>query len=129
MTDINQKTGVKNTLFEERRKHLAHLTDQELYTRFWELAEKIVDPLVEAGKIYTTPAIERSVLLRMGFSSLEAQAIVNRVVEHGLIPHGAGNVVWKISQKFDISVRDAGLALMEDKYWEEAVNLFEGVAS
>ena len=129
MTDTNKQDTVKDSLFEERRKHLVRLSDEELYTYFWKLAEKIVDPLVEAGKIYTTPAIERSVLLRMGFSSLEAQAIVNGVMEHNLIPHGAGNVVWRLSDKLGLSVRDAGLALTEGKYWEDAVILFEEVAS
>ena len=31
--------------FQERRKHLANLTEEELEQRFWELAEKIVDPI------------------------------------------------------------------------------------
>ena len=33
--------------FQERRKHLANLTEEELEARFWELTEKIVDPLIE----------------------------------------------------------------------------------
>ncbi|HZK41484.1 MAG TPA: ornithine aminomutase subunit alpha [Clostridia bacterium] len=115
--------------FEERRKHLAHMSDEELYNYFWELAGKIVDPLVQAGKIYTTPAIERSVLLRMGFSSLEAQALVQGVLEHQLLPHGAGNLVWKLSEALDLGVREAGLELIEGKHWDEAVKLFEGVTS
>lgn len=115
--------------FEERRKHLAPMSDEELYRYFWELAGKIVDPLVEAGKIYTTPAIERSVLLRMGFSSLEAQAIVNGIMERQLLPHGAGNLVWRLSEKLDLGVREAGLELIEGRHWDEAVKLFEEVTS
>ena len=30
--------------FAERRKHLASLSDQELYERFWSLTEQVVDP-------------------------------------------------------------------------------------
>ena len=30
--------------FETRRSHLKNLTDEELKNKFWELAEKIVDP-------------------------------------------------------------------------------------
>ena len=113
--------------FEERRKHLAELSDQALYDYFWQLADQIVDPLVEAGKIYTTPAIERSVLLRMGFSSLEAQAIVGGVMEHGLMPHGAGHLVWRLSQRLGLGIRETGLALAEGRHWEEAASLFEEV--
>ncbi len=61
--------------FEERRGHLKNLTDDELKGRFWELAEEIVEPLVDLAKKNTTPSIERSVLLRMGFSSIEAKAL------------------------------------------------------
>ena len=33
--------------FQERRKHIANLTDEELYERFWQLTEQVVDPLLE----------------------------------------------------------------------------------
>ena len=41
--------------FEVRRQHIANLTDEELYQRFWELTDKVVDPLLELGKKNTTP--------------------------------------------------------------------------
>lgn len=115
--------------FEDRRQHLAHLTDEELYERFWELAGKIVDPLVEAGKIYTSPAIERSVLLRMGFSSLEAQAIVTGAIERQLLPHGAGHLVWRLSEALGQGIRETGLDLVEGRHWDVAVKLFEEVVA
>lgn len=115
--------------FDERRAHLAAMSDEELYEYFWKLAEKIVDPLVEAGRVYTTPAIERSVLLRMGFSSLEAQAIVQGMVERRLIPHGAGHVIWRLSEQLGEGIRETGLGLVDGKYWEDAVRLFEEVRS
>ena len=62
--------------FAERRKHIANLTDQELYDRFWALTEQVVAPLLELGRRNTTPSVERAVLLRMGISSLETQKIV-----------------------------------------------------
>ena len=83
----------RNDDFEERRKHLASLSDEQLEQRFWELANKLVDPLLEMGYEYTSPSVERSVLLRMGFSSVEAKAIVNGCIERNLIAHGAGNVI------------------------------------
>ena len=51
--------------FQERRKHIANLTDEELYERFWQLTEQVVEPLLELGRKNTTPSVERAVLLRM----------------------------------------------------------------
>ena len=45
--------------FQERRKHIANLSDQELYERFWELTAQVVDPLLELGRKNTTPSVER----------------------------------------------------------------------
>lgn len=114
----------RNDDFNERRVHLANLSDEELKNRFWSLASEIVEPMIELGRKNTTPSIERSVLLRMGFSSLEAKEIVNGVLENGLIGKGAGHVVYKFSKEKNISIREAGLMLIENKYWDEAVSLF-----
>ena len=110
--------------FETRRQQLANLTDEQLKERFWQLAEKIVEPLLELGYKNTTPAIERSILLRMGFSSLEVKPIVEGVISKGLMKYGAGNVVWRLSKKLDVSVREAGIALAEGKHWDEVTDLF-----
>jgi len=112
--------------FNERRAHLAKLSDQELYERFWSLASDIVDPLLELGRKNTSPAIERSVLLRMGFSSIEAKAIVDGVIDRGLMGKGAGHVVYKLAKAKNISVREAGVALADGKMWQEAADLFKG---
>lgn len=110
--------------YEQRRQHLANLTDAELEQRFWELAEKVVDPLLELGKKNTTPAIERSILLRMGFSSIEVKPIIEGVMNKGLMRKGAGNVVWRLSKKLGVSVREAGLALADGKHWDLVDSLF-----
>lgn len=99
--------------FAERRKHLQDLSDEELRKRFWDLADKIVTPLVELAAGHTSPSIERSVLLRMGFSSIEAKAIVEKVLEKGLLGKGAGNVVFRLAKKKGLSIRDAGLAIID----------------
>ena len=112
--------------FNERRAHLANLSDQELYERFWSLASDIVDPLLELGRKNTSPAIERSVLLRMGFSSIEAKAIVDGVIDRGLMGKGAGHVVYKLAKAKNISVREAGVALADGNMWQEAADLFKG---
>ncbi|MBB6214819.1 D-ornithine 4,5-aminomutase subunit alpha [Anaerosolibacter carboniphilus] len=117
---------VREDDFQERRKHLASLSDEALKQRFWELMEQVVDPLVDLARKNTTPAIERSVLLRMGFSSLEAKAIVDGTMDRGLMGKGAGHVVYKVSKEKNIPLRQAGLELMEGKHWDEVVNMFKG---
>ena len=109
-----------------RSKHLKNLTEEELKTKFWELSEEIVTPMLELAKTHTSPSIERSVLLRMGFSSLEAQPLVNGAIDRGLIGHGVGNVVYRVSKEMNISIRQAGLELIEGKHWDEAVIMFKG---
>ncbi len=112
--------------FQERRKHLADLTEEELEQRFWELAEKIVDPLVELAYKHTSPSIERSVLLRMGFSSIEAKAIVDGAVERGLLGKGAGHLVYRLARDKNLSVREAGLKLANGEMWDYVVEVFKG---
>ena len=114
--------------FESRREHLRKMSDEELKNYFWQLAQQVVDPLLEYGRTHTTPSIERSVLLRMGFSSLEAKPMVDQAIEHDLIGHGVGNVVYRLSKAENMSIRDAGAALAEGKLWERAAGLFEGGA-
>lgn len=110
--------------YEQRRGHLAKMSDEELFQYFWQLADRLVDPMLQAGKVYTTPAVERSVLLRMGFSSIEAKPIVEGLMDRELLGHGAGNAVWRLSEKLGISVREAGVGLAEGKYWDEVPELF-----
>ncbi len=109
-----------------RRAHLASLDDAALTARFWELAGQVVDPLLKLGYENTSPSIERSVLLRMGFSSLEVKPIVDGALERNLLGHGAGHVVYKLAQSKGIPVREAGLLLADGKAWDEAEALFGG---
>ena len=105
--------------FDLRREHLKTLSDEQLHVHFWSLVDRIVQPLVQEARTHTSPSIERSVLLRMGFSSLETKPLVNRMLEKGLLGHGAGNLVLKVARKKGISVREAGLGLIDGKYWED----------
>ena len=111
---------------ESRRQHLKDLTEEQLEARFWELAEKIVDPLVELAYKNTSPSIERSVLLRMGFSSLEASAIVEGAIVRGLLGKGAGHLVYRLAKDYNMEIREAGLKLADGQMWEEVVNIFSG---
>lgn len=109
-----------------RREHLANLTDEELKARFWELTQEVVNPLIDLAKTHTSPSIERSVLLRMGFSSLECQAIVKKCGEERMLGKGAGHLVWRLAKLKGFSTREAGLALAEGKYWDELQAYFRG---
>jgi D-ornithine 4,5-aminomutase subunit alpha len=102
-----------------RGEHLRELSDEELHARFWQLAGDVVAPLLEEARTHTTPSIERSVLLRMGFSSVEAAELVARMAERHLLGHGAGRLILELAQQRSIAVRDAGQALLEGRYWEE----------
>ncbi len=112
--------------YQVRRKHLANLSNAELKARFWELAGEAVDPLIDLATTHTSPSVERSVLLRMGFSSLEAKPLVDQAIDHGLIAKGVGHVVYRIAKAKDMDIRQAGLELMDGKHWNEAVQIFKG---
>lgn len=101
--------------FEKRRAHLAALTDQELKAYFEKLTDQLIDPLLTMAYEYTTPAIERSVLLRMGFSSVEAKQITEKLMEHQLIEYGAGHVVYRYAKDHRITIREAGMTLLSSE--------------
>lgn len=117
---------MEEVTYEEARKHLAGLSDDELKDRFWALSEEIMEPMLEMGREYTSPSIERSVLLRMGFSSIEATEIVNRVLAHELMGKGAGHIVYRIAKEKNIDVREAGIKLSQGEYWDDVLTIFKG---
>lgn len=114
----------RNDDYSVRREHLKQLSDEQLKERFWQLTEQLTAPMLQLGYENTSPAIERSVLLRMGFSSLEAKAIVTGCIEHELLGHGAGNVVYRLAIAKKTDVRTAGLYLIDNDAWLEAEKLF-----
>jgi D-ornithine 4,5-aminomutase subunit alpha len=105
--------------FDQRRRHLAGLSDDALHARFWSLVDQIVRPLVDEARTHTSPAIERSVLLRMGFSSVEVRGLVERMQAAGLLGHGAGRLVLELAKARGLSVREAGEALLAGQHWED----------
>lgn len=112
--------------FENRRAHLKDLSDEELYNYFWELTEKIVEPLLAVAYKNTSPAIERSVLLRMGFSSIEAAEIVKQGQKRQLLGYGMGNAVLTLSNYEKISYEEAGRVLAKGEGWEITSRLLRG---
>lgn len=111
-----------------RREHLAALSDAQLEKRFWDLVRQTVTPLVELAQTHTSPSVERSVLLRMGFSSLEAKEIVAHCCEQRLLGKGAGHAVWRLAQLENIPYREAGLRLGQGQGWDR-LQAFWGVAT
>lgn len=110
--------------FAGRRAALQELNDEQLEKRFWSLADEVVKPLLDLAHSHTSPSIERSVLLRMGFSSLEAKDIVRYCQKYNLLGKGAGHVVLRLARKRSLSYREAGLLLAEGKGWDEAAEIF-----
>ncbi len=98
--------------FEKRREHLKNLSDQQLKTYFETLTDQLIDPLLEMAYQYTTPAIERSVLLRMGFSSIEAKQLTDKMMEYQLLEYGAGHIIFRYAKDHHISIREAGMTLL-----------------
>lgn len=112
--------------FAQRHAHLSDLSDEELHQRFWDLAARIVKPMVDLARKHTSPSIERSVLLRMGFSSNEAKEIVNHCQENNLLAKGAGHAVWRYAQMANLSYREAGLRLGQGQGWEDLKSFWPG---
>jgi D-ornithine 4,5-aminomutase subunit alpha len=112
--------------FEKRREHLRNLSDEELFNRFWGLAEEIVKPMVDLAYTHTSPAVERSVLLRMGFSSIEAGNIVSEGMKWKLLGKGMGNVVLAYSKIKGTSYFKAGDELSRGIGWDEVSRVIRG---
>lgn len=112
--------------YQQRRESLKRYSDEELKNKFWELANTIVEPLLKIAMENTTPSIERSILLRMGFSSLEVKPLVDGAIERGLIGKGVGHIVYRVSKEKRITKREAGEKLIAGEYWDIALDIFKG---
>jgi D-ornithine 4,5-aminomutase subunit alpha len=108
---------VREDTFDHAHKHLAGLSDAELEARFWELAGKIADPLVDLARTHTSPSIERSVLMRMGLDSLTCQAVVAECEKRALLGHGAGHVLLVCMDAWGVDAREAARRLAGDEGW------------
>ncbi|MES4908598.1 MULTISPECIES: D-ornithine 4,5-aminomutase subunit OraE [unclassified Streptomyces] len=92
---------------EERLQGLCALPLEELRERFWKSARDVVRPLADLAAGHTTPSIERSVLMRMGFDSLEAKALVDHAVEQGWLGDGVGGVLARYAADRRLPLREA----------------------
>jgi D-ornithine 4,5-aminomutase subunit alpha len=111
--------------FEVRRQHLKGMSDAELKAYFLKLSDKLIDPLLDLAYKNTSKSIERSVLLRMGFNSLEAKGIVDILNEKNLLKKGAGHCVYLVSQKNSIDIHDAGLLIQNGDELDYLMERFE----
>ena len=100
------------------RGHLAGLTDEQLEARFWELAQQVVDPMVELARTHTSPSIERSVLMRMGVDSPTCMAVVGECEKRGLLGHGCGHVVWYYAHQTGQAAPEAARRLAAGEGWD-----------
>ena len=113
--------------FESEKKKLEKLSDEELNQMFWKKAAEIVNPLIELAQTHTSPSIERSVLLRMGFNSLEAKTIVEGIFERELLGKGAGNILLTMSKKANMDYLSYGKEIVQGSHWEEIEKMYKGV--
>ncbi len=100
--------------FEKLRAELATMDDEALKARFWDLCHQVMTPVVELSRTHTSPSIERSVLLRMGIDSVTTHAVVENVLNAGLLGKGAGHVVLRLAKRDGLDIRAAGAAIAED---------------
>lgn len=107
--------------FLDRSKHLKNMTDQELKNYFFELLNQTVNPLIDIAYKNTSKSIERSVLLRMGFSSLQAKEIVDILYDENLLMKGAGHCVYRVHKTKDVSIIEAGKMIIN----KDAINLLK----
>jgi D-ornithine 4,5-aminomutase subunit alpha len=101
--------------FSKRQAELKKLSDMELKKRFWSLCNQVVEPIVDLARTHTSPSIERSVLLRMGIDSISTHGVVTRIMEAGLLGKGAGNVVFRVSEKTGKDLQEAARMIIDDK--------------
>ena len=120
-----KKNMIRTDDFAVRRQKLAGMSSEELKQHFWSLAEKIVDPLLDSAKKYTSPSIERSIVLRMGFSSLEATPLIKSAIDHGLMGKGVGHLIYRVANDKKISVRNAGLEMIDGLHWDYLEETFK----
>jgi D-ornithine 4,5-aminomutase subunit alpha len=112
--------------FEKRREHLKNLTNDQLFDRFWDLTNQVVKPMVDLAYTHTSPAIERSVVLRMGFSSLQAQPIISYGAKWNLLGKGIGNVILTYAKLKDIHYLKAGAELSKGIGWDIVAEKMKG---
>jgi D-ornithine 4,5-aminomutase subunit alpha len=55
----------------------------------------------------------------MGFSSIEANQLVEKMLERNLLGHGAGRLILELAKTKKLSIREAGAALLSEQYWEQ----------
>lgn len=110
--------------FSIRREHLKNMSDEQLKAYFLELSDKLVDPLLKLAYTNTSKSIERSVLLRMGVSSIDAKVIVDKLDEKDLLRKGAGHCLFILSKDKNISLDEAAKLILEDDGLEYVLEYF-----
>ena len=111
--------------YNTRRTHLKDMSDTELRSYFLKLSEQMMEPLLDLAYTHTSKSIERSVLLRMGFSSIEAKVIVNILDDYDLLRKGSGHCVYALSKNKNISILEAGQLIQNGEATEYLLEHFK----
>ncbi|GGU81475.1 D-ornithine 4,5-aminomutase subunit OraE [Lentzea flava] len=96
----------------DRLAQLRSMDLDQLRGLFWSLARRAVEPLAQYAAEHTTPSIERSILLRMGFDSTEAKELVDAAMRGGWLGDGVGGVLREYADRHGITVREAYSTLL-----------------
>ena len=111
--------------FKTRREHLKDMNSRELKEYFLKLSEQMMEPLLDLAYNNTSKSIERSVLLRMGFSSIDAKVIANILDEQNLLRKGAGHCVYILSKNKNISIQKAGELIKNGEEIKYLMEIFQ----
>lgn len=83
-----------------------------LKERFWTLTRGMVEPLADYAATHTTPSIERSILLRMGFDSGTAADLVHLAAREGWLGNGVGGVLTERARAGVTTVGEVAAVLL-----------------
>jgi D-ornithine 4,5-aminomutase subunit alpha len=117
---------MRNPDYRKRAEALEKMSDEELYRLFWDITDQIVRPLATNAENHTTPSIERSVLLRMGFNSIQADAFVKRCVAERCLGQGAGAILLSYARKMGVDYFKAQEILMGLQNWDNEIKKTSG---
>ena len=104
------------------RDRPADLADEHIHKEFWKSGQSSDDSLSDFAHTCTSPHVECSSLVAMGFSDDEAQAIIKGAIKYRIICKGCSHVVLELRRARGIGLREAGLLLAagDESAWTEA---------
>ncbi len=102
MSDMNAKNG-KDALDESLRR----------------LGGILASPSLVMSYEHTTPRAERAFLRRLGLTGAEADALLEKMCEHGVLDGGAKALLTRVCTEKRISGTEAARLLLAGECWPE----------